>query len=366
VASGFGEAYGAGGKQLGVDVTRKVYIRALAVAAALAALVVLSCGEPLGATGFAWVKKADAPFAWYLHAVGPKGVYGIYNDDNENVGRLFVFNGSQFLVDYEVAGEMRDVGFAGDAGFLSYTLNPHTEQEEAVLTQLKGGTWTEVLRAPAYEAFWTVSPINANACWLAGTKQNGASHLLRYEGGHLVDYGDGMSPDPELVAYSPGNNTFYAITPINESTAEVVVWATSDDGSSWRRETWTVPGGYEINNITDVTTSPEALYITCRLTAGDWEYYAVVKRSGPAGDGEYEFVFITWTSPETFALDEAAFRDDGHGVAVGLGGSVYYDAPEWRREATIPYLHLYHPVADPGGGFWCTSSIYGGSLLWHP
>jgi len=349
------------------DIMRKKgYGKAAVVAVVLLALVVLSCGEPLGPSGFAWVEKAYVPWDWRLSAVGPKGVYCIVKEWGEGVQHLVVFDGSQFLVDYEVSGVIKDVGFAGDAGFLSYTpIVSGEEVNEAVLVQLKDGVWKEVLRTPEYKRFVDVSPINADACWLTAWAQNGSIHILRYESGHLADYGDAMSPDPELVAYSSRDNTFYAVTPIpiNEPTAEVIVWATSDDGSSWRRETWTVPGGYEINNITDVTASPEALYLTCHVTAGDWEYYAVVNRSGAAGAGTYEFAFITWTSPETFALSEAAFSDDGHGVAVGLGGSVYYDAPDWVRETTDPSLHLYYPVADPRGGFWCMDPYH---LFWHP
>ena len=325
-----------------------------------ATLQILSCGEPLGPAPFGWEKKADIPPTYFdlsLYAVGPRGVYGVAWP-YEGSQQLVVFDGSEFLVDYEVPSEedyISGVAFIGGSGFMGVMLRTYPKGARATLMQLRNGVWEEVLRAPEYQGFSDIQPIDKNTCWLSGKRPAAPYAILKYENGALQTFG---ATDSALTAYSSQTTTYYVLKP-----EKGVLLITSDGGATWHEEVVEVPAHYELKRILHIAASPDALYLTTRVVAAGLEYYAIVKRTGLSGDGVYEFSYIGWSGPGVGQIDWCAFRDVDHGMAVGLGTSMYYDAPNWFREPADPFDNFFTLVPDPRGGYW---AINGSDLVWHP
>jgi hypothetical protein len=93
-----------------------------------------------------------------------------------------------------------------------------------------------------------------------------------------------------------------------------------------------------------------------------------VRRSGPAGAGEYELEFLEVNDPEFGPINDVATAG-GRVAAVGLVAAAIDEGRGWRREQ-LPYeidLRQVTPAAS-GNGFWAFGEKETGrtELLYHP
>jgi len=335
-------------------------------------LVTLSCGEPDGPVPFGWREEATLPAGYSglsLYDAGPGGLYCRANaPDDRNV--VLVYDGSAFKEDFSIAsdeGILGDVAFAGDAGFLTANKTENRRMYACILRR-DGSAWLEVYRTLEYQYFTNPTPVNANCCWLVAHAETGNRRVAKYENGALTSYGETNGNYP--LAYSPGLAILYNLYNADHGNeGPAVITLTADGGASWAREPITVPAAYKLGRVNDMGVTADALYLTAELDVAGLEtpYRAVIKRTGPAGQGIYELSYLSWVSPGVQDIDWLAFRDTDHGVAVGIGGSIYYDAPTWTRETTDPLFsfQLESPVADPAGGYWAAARDER-TLLRHP
>jgi hypothetical protein len=321
----------------------------------------LRCGEPLGPAPFGWENKATIPgdySAFYPTALGPKGLYGI-GVTQAGYRRLVTFDGSSFDVDYQTPTRddfITGVSFVAGTGFMGVALRNYPEGHRATLLQVRDGEWAEILEIPEFEEFCILSAIDAKSCWLLSRRPNGRYEIAKYEDGRLNIIRPMVGH--YFAGYSAKTNTFYAFT---SEAGDMMI--SGDGGDSWCNEKMAVPPGYKLAEITYVSASPEGLYITANVIAADLKYGAIIKRTGPAGEGVYELSYLGWVGPGVMRIDECAFRDADHGMAVGLGASLYYDAPDWVREPVDPLSQIRDLTPDPLGGYW---AIYEGAIVWHP
>jgi hypothetical protein len=337
-----------------------------------AALLTLSCGEAQGPVPFRWYEEATLPPGYSglsLYDTGPGGLYCRANaPDDRNV--VLIYEGSAFKEDFSISsreGILGDVAFSGDAGFL--TIAKHEGgQGYACLMRREETGWLEVLESSEYNDFSYPTPVAANCCWLVATPPLGDSRIVKYENGALTVYGE--THGDEDLAYSPRVGLLYNVNTYDgEKKPRAVIVVTGDGGASWAEESITVPAPYKLDRFNDMAATADALYLVAELNLAGLEtpYRAIIKRTGPPGQGVYELSYLSWVGPGTQDIDWIAFRDTDHGVATGLGGSIYYDAPSWTRETTDPLFSFQpeSPVADPASGYWA-AALDEKTLLRHP
>jgi hypothetical protein len=274
--------------------------------------------------------------------------------------QLVVFDGARFDVEFEISyekGYFTTVNFGGGTAFLPVTYYKNPEGTEAALFEKIEGKWKEVLKTGEYNNFYAVQPVSYGTCWLIGDSGERYDEVLKYERGRLKHFGIEVSSGG-FSAYSRESRTFYYFP-----TREGFLLVTDNGGNTWREEAVKVPGHYRLNRISHITGAPNALFLLAGVFVEDLEYQAILKRTGPAGEGNYELSYLGWVGPGVIRIDECAFRDADHGMAVGLGASLFYDAPCWFREPLEPFSRLEGLAPDPLGGYW---ALYRDTIVWHP
>ncbi len=344
---------------------RSVAVPAVTVFAVLA----LSCGAPLGPVPFAWVKKAELPGGYSgptIYGVGSRGVYcNAAADDGRDV--LLVYDGTAFTESYALEqseGIINSGGFAGDYGFITL-LRVSGLETEPCLMEIRGGNWHEVYRSSGHQSFQYPIPLGVDTCWLVANEKEPSDvyRITKYEKGELKVYGETDQNSP--VALSRAAGLFYYF-PRGADGKRLNI--TADGGATWREENIKVPVPYEITRVRDIAASPQTLYVAVEVeVAGiNSPYYAILKRSGPAGEGIYDFSYVAWTGPGFLQLDALAFRADDDGVAVGTGASIYSDGRDWIREVVDPNFGFKYLVPDERGGYWAMDRYNEVDFLWHP
>jgi hypothetical protein len=345
--------------------------RALLRAGGVALLFSLSCGEPLSSVPFGWELKAHVPdeyLQFWPIAVGPNGLYAIVSTE-AGYPQLVAFDGSRFTPDYQTPSPedfITNCAFFGDTGFMGVARRVYPEGSDATLLQYKNGHWEEVLSSEEYFDFSVQTVGGDDSCLLlCRRKDNDVFDIARYANGRLEVKGriDGDSGG-DFAAYSAGTRTMYAYKRgAMEAGKTWNVFVSDDLGATWHHEAVEIPPQYKLKRERGAAASPDALFLNACVAAADLEYYAVIRRTGPPGEGVYEFSYIGWVGPGVGQIDRLAFRDADHGMALGLGTSMRYDAPEWFRETSDPLRQFESLVADPQGGYWAVSWR---ELLWHP
>ena len=342
----------------------RVATRAVVAAGGVAVFVFLSCGEPLGPVAIGWEKKATVPreySAFQLEAVGPKGLYSIVTTE-AGYQQLVTFDGSHFSVDYRTPSpddRINGVSFRGDTGFMGVARRTYPEGYNGSLLLYKNGRWEEVFASPEYEAMSALTVDGGNSCLLLCTRKGeSVVDIARYSNGRLEVKG-GLEYD--FAGYSPKTHMLYTYNRFATERREIFV--SGDAGATWHREVCELPPHYELKRVVGTAASPDALYLIAWVVAADLEYFAIIRRTGQAGEGVYEFSYLGWLGPGVRETFGCAFRDVDHGMAVGLGTSMFYDAPEWLRETVDPLQSFYDLLADPRGGYWAISRR---DLVWHP
>lgn len=332
--------------------------------AAAAFLLMVACGEPLDIEPLLWRCAAEIPTQYgpglKLHGIGPKGLYASAYI-GERMGRLLVYDSGEFHQDYELTGKDEDidsVAFYGNRGWLAGSKNHH-----AFLVSYKNGAWSEYREyLPGISHIDDLTPAGPGRFFCLATLPGYPQkrYLSEYANGSVrVFYAPGIQ---QHFAYARDARMIFALTYGKESPQVVV---SGDEGTSWEWEDVTVPAGYEIENISDFTASPDALYITARLEASGKKWYAIIKRTGPPGEGSYEFSYLGYTGPGRGVIDKCVFRNNRDGVATGLGGTLHLDYSGWTAELCDPSDDFQELIPDFRGGFWALDA--GGDLLyWHP
>jgi hypothetical protein len=199
---------------------------------------------------------------------------------------------------------------------------------------------------------------------MVGSLPNAVGAVLYYNQGQLTEYG--RITRPRFSAYVAPQNTFYCYYGClsGESGVKGCLAGFSPLYPNYGEELITIPGGFKIIRLRDMAAGGDALYIVAVVETAGVEYEAVIKRKGPPGGGVYELSFLSRAAPGFLGLEECGFSDAAHGMAVGMGASIYYDAPIWAREyVENPGQYLTQLTPDPRGGFWAD---YYGRLMWHP
>jgi hypothetical protein len=327
--------------------------------------IIIACGEPLESVPPAWEAQARVPAEYTAFrpvAVGPKGLYVVAVTRAGNK-RLVVFDGEDFAVDYEAPSPddfIASVSFRGDVGFMSVSRRTYPEGSDASLFFFTEGRWREVLVAPEYADFSVLGLLDGSSCLLRCRREGtDVLEIAKYSNGNLAKTG---SFECDFAGYSGESRIIYGYRRFNSEGREIFVSA--DDGATWHREVYELPPHYELERIVSTATSPDALYLIARVVAADLEYYAIIRRTGAPGEGVYDLSYLAWVGPGVGQIDFCAFRDDDDGIAVGLGTTMRYYAPDWVRETVGPLQRFDYLVADPRGGYWAVRGR--GSLEWHP
>jgi len=330
----------------------------------MAGVIITSCGGPLGPAPFAWEVKALIPAEYLtfgLAAVGPKGLYCTVGT-KRGFKQLVTFDGSRFRIDYQTPSPddfITSVRFSGNAGFLGLARRTYPDGYDAALLFFDGRRWRVILEAPEYKDFTVLDTYGENTSLLLCTRESDSEvDIGVYSKGSLNIKGVLRG---NFAGYSNGNKFLYAYNRSEPQSRDIFV--SSDTGASWHREAIELPPQYPLKRIISANASADALYLVARMEAGGLEYYAIIKRAGEPGKGVFGLSYIGWIGPGVRQIDRCAFRDAFHGVAVGLGTSMFYEAPLWFRETTAELQTFDDLLADGRGGYWALS---GRALLWHP
>jgi hypothetical protein len=246
------------------------------------------------------------------------------------------------------------------------------------------GGWTEVqLTGYSEWAISTVITINRDDCWvLLDDCYYSGDHdglLAKYTGGELKVYNE-LGPVTAIYPYTRYSPmTLYAVSYAQGGYAPgelPKVYISADGGASWAEETLPedIVQGREISRAYAGGGFGPDVYILAECGNNAW---AVIRRTGAPGAGEYELAFLAYGGPYFTTLNSIAFRNphspprgvSADGVAVGRETSVVFDEGNVYLEK-LPYaLDLSRVIPYGGNGFFAVgkNEAFGGyELLYHP
>jgi hypothetical protein len=379
---------------------RRAATRAL-WAGGVAVLILLSCGEPLEPREAGWVTVARFPLK------GDSGVNSIYTrggtiwaavyeeTDPGQVTRakIVTYDEGEFAVEYESPpeyeyAELADIAFdrTGDRGWAVGIKGEENNPYAPLLLAYdpRAEEWKERnVEGFGEVAFCAALPISNDGVWvlvddhyLPGDRDG---LLTKYSAGRFNVY-ENLGPVTAIypyTRYSP--QTLYAVSYAQNGYAPgelPKVYISANRGASWAQETIpadVVRGRVISRAFAGAGYGPDA-YILAECGNNAW---AVIRRSGGPGAGEYELAFLGHGGPYFNTLNGIAFRDPHSpprgisvdGVAVGRETSVLFDEGNVYLEK-LPYaLDLTRVVLYGGSGFFAIgkNEAFGGwELLYHP
>ena len=333
---------------------------------AAAVILVNSCEEPAPPAKSTWREITAIPYLYYgITAASARGVYLIAGGEGYGE-KLVFFDGDEFKEEYAVlnaSDSITDVTLPpgmSNAGFMAI-MRETSQGLKAVLLRRSEAGWDEVLKNVNYISFGDLCFVDDVTCWMVGSQPNAVGVVLYFKQGQLTEYG--RITRPRFSAYVAPQNTFYCYYG-SLSGEEGCLAGFHPLYGNYGEELITVPGGFKIIRLRDMAAGGDALYFFAEVETAGVEYQAVIKRTGPPGAGVYELSFLSRAAPGFLELEECGFSDAAHGMAVGMGGSVNYNAPIWSREyVENPRQYLTQLTPDPRGGFWAD---YYRRLMWHP
>jgi hypothetical protein len=334
-----------------------------------AVVLVNSCEGPPAPEKTSWREITRIPYPYYeLNAASQRGVY-LIAEEKGGGEKLVYFDGGEFKEEYAVlnpSDSINDVTlpsrFLSNAGFMSITRETPRGPKAVLLIRSDG--WAEIIEDANYISFSHLCFVDDFTCWMVGIQPNAVGVVLYYNKGQLTEYD--RVERPRFASYVAPQNTFYCYfgSTSGEGGVKGRLAGFSPGRGNCGEELITVPAGFEIERLRDMAAGGDALYFVAEVETAGVAYEAVIKRTGPPGDGVYELSFLSRAGEGFLGLEECGFTDGAHGMAVGMGASVYYNAPIWSREyLENPRQYLTQLTPDPRGGFWAD---YYGRLMWHP
>ena len=372
----------------------------LSGAAALLALA-LSCGEPLGPLEVGWVTVARFPLEGNsgVNSIYTKGgiiraaVYEYVYPEQVTRAKIMTYAEGEFGVEYESPpeyghAELADIAFEfkGNQGWAVGIKREANEPAGPLLLAYDPRTeeWNEEdVEGFGEVVFSAVLPINPDEFWVLVDDNYYSGDrdglLAKYSDGRFNVY-DNLGPVTAIypyTRYSP--TTLYAVSYAENGYGpgeSAKVYISADEGATWAEETFPedLMQGREISRAYAGAGFGPDVYILAECDYGAW---AVIRRTGPPGAGEYELAFLAHGGPYLTALSNIAFRNPDSpprgisvdGVAVGRETSVVFDEGNVYLEK-LPYaLDLTRIVLYGGNGFFATgkNEAFGGwELLYHP
>jgi len=343
----------------------------------------LSCSDiPLGPIDSEWVFKAVIPGQWFI----PEGIAcsrsgSIYVVGRDQIGVrnvIYKYDGSSFAEDfvspYRDSG-FSDIDFYNDTGYaVGY------KSDGPYMVRYDGSEWNEVVIGD-YGIFglYNVSAISDSGCWLTACISSpfgGNVVPVKYAGGVFKFY-NGL-PDIGGVFFDRQEGTLYCLNDQGYTGIPKAV-ISADEGNTWIVEEIILDyPACEIlapNKGRSLYVVDGVLYFNVRIEMGeqpdDVRYNAIIKRTGPPGDGEYELVFMAPEGPYFTDVRALAFRDKKHGLAVGYETSVVYERSKWLLENTADSftLNTFEGIVVGSDGYWAFGSYAGTTeyrLFYHP
>ena len=348
--------------------------RAAVAAGGVAFFILLCCGEALGPLPNAWRMEAEfeettAGFTVEDLAVTPGGVYAAISRHGPPTElAVVVFRNGRFeddwvLPDAGICGRFRGLARIGTTLWAAGT---RTEGEVEpryfpVLLRNAGAGWEEVdLGSNAgVGGIGRVLPISETACWLlTGDEDPGPWY------GALALYANGtLRTFPQFgyvtAAYDAAAHTLYVI-PDREGSAAVEVAITRDRGASWVYEKAALESfpGADVRRadiLPPIVYCHELVFTLSPTYSGGGTWTSFYRRTGAAGEGEYELSFFSNIGPFFRQVDRMAVDGSPRLVAVGTDTCLIYDGAEWRMEM-LPYEHTsFNSLAAGDAGFYAAA-----------
>lgn len=357
-------------------IPKVIAVTALAVATTL----IYECGEPGLPSYSPWRVEANLPRfeisditvvneGWY------PGVYMVGNSFSAEGGKyksyIMKYDGYKltydFIIEYEQPREkeLNAVAFFGNKGWAAGGKAAAGGGYEPLVLILGSNGWREIkLSGAPRVSIEAIFPIDENSFWFLAKEPNtGDRRIFKYKQGEVISYP--QAPAVMLGFYLPSVG-FSAYKRNYDIETNYLV--STADGSAWFTEK--IPPtaiGYEIERVVAVTGIGRELYLICSM---EREYYAILKRTGPLGEGKYELVFLSNNSANFGGLNHGAFDGTRRGVFVGNETSLFFDGVGWQLEQ-LPYpLVIKKAAGSSGGGFWAygenTETLGRWELLFHP
>ncbi len=375
--------------------------RAAVTSTLLGVIFAGSCGEPLGPLEPGWVTVGVFPLESHsgVNSICAKGgpvwavAYEYVYPEQVTRAKIISYADRQFLVEYESPpeyeyAELADIAFVryGEKG---WAVGQRKEEKGPfkpfmLVYEPKSHEWKEKdVEGFNGAAFCKVIPINDEEIWvLIDDNYYSGDHdglLAKYTGGELKVYND-LGPVTAVYPYTRYSPiTLYAVSYAQDGYAPgelPKVYISADDGASWAEETFPedLMQGREISRAYAGAGFGPDVYILAECGNNAW---AVIRRTGPPGAGEYELAFLAHAGPYLTTLHSIAFRKPHSpprgisvdGVAVGRETSVVFDEGNVYLEK-LPYaLDLSRVISYGGNGFFAVgkNEAFGGyELLYHP
>ena len=353
----------------------------------MGAVVLLSCGLPLGPGSATWYVLADLDVFFatdYMEvATDRDAAFFPYRISwgNPNGGIKKYENGT--LVDAYVP----DLKGACSASVVNLAIGPKSGWAIGAREYIPR-TGTEIFYAPFLvkygEGRWAgeteypvdlgpddfpmgIVPAEADSCYLlgAGFTANVPRKLYKFENGVVTAI---PAVEANAVAYDAGTATTYALAGKGD---RIDVMVSTDGGSSWTTETLTAAppvNGFTTGYIYAAVGGDGVLYV-CARTSNPMGT-VVYRRTGAVGSGQYEMCGYYPVGPYAGRYVYGLAVDGrGHVLIVGEKTSICYDGSEWREEE-LPDKNSFFTVAGGNSGFYAIA-INGmpsadTELLYHP
>ena len=384
----------------------RVATRAAVAVGGVAFFILLSCGEPLAPVEPGWVTVGVLPLESRsgVNSIYARGgpvwavAYEYVYPGPVTRAKIISYADRQFLVEYESPpeyeyAELADIAFVryGEKGWAvggkseNNEWGPYMLKYDYVLAyDGRALGWKEVrLDGFRERALSAVMPINDEEIWvLIDDNYYSGDHdglLAKYTGGEFKVYNE-LGPVTAVYPYTRYSPmTLYAVSYAQGGYAPgelPKVYISADGGASWAEETLPedIVQGREISRAYAGGGFGPDVYILAECGNDAW---AVIRRTGAPGAGEYELAFLAYGGPYFTTLNSIAFRNphspprgvSADGVAVGRETSVVFDEGGVYLEK-LPYaLDLSNAISFGGNGFFAVgkNQAFGGyELLYHP
>jgi hypothetical protein len=374
--------------------------RSIRIAAFLLTLIffALACGEPWGPAPDGWAKIMTVPTDVDIRAFsgGWTGVYAVGADYREGGGGAAVFelvNGVFEAESLNVPGELYAIGQANSL----WVAGEDWEGEATtplIYTNQHGEKWHPWPTAglPA-QPICKIIPTYQEGCWvLSATHSFNGDHVPAYgilarcsaSGARVYyEFGEVLLAASEHSGFG-GEPVLYAVDydyHAYEHGKTLKVHITADNGATRAEEA--IPsaiGGRRLVRVRRAAATESALYLLADFADRSASAEGIVKRTGPAGAGEYELVFLSYGAPYyantqvLAARSEKALSNSGvysDLLAAGEQTTVVFRNGEVRLEA-LPFEYYFRSLSYGGSitdGFFAlarNSTLRSEEVLYHP
>lgn len=354
--------------------------------AAFAALVIISCGEPLApaATSWHWIATVDPNFDYgrkiaadgnvvYIPCPGmeerPYGRIKKYDNGTLTDAYIPALNGASSVSFTGISVSVKSGWALGSR----YYRSGEESHNVPFLVKYADGQWraeNEIeieLEADDYPE--AVIAAGVNSCYLIGSLSDERIHKYFYKYDNGVTRRVTAFGGIDAAAYDVPANVVYALA-ANKGCEDV--WISVDAGAHWIHEK-NVPRppitAFSNDHVAAAVAADGSLYVT--LETEDPPGLVVYRRTGAPGAGTYELSAYC-TANGTIGNGEPAdiaIHTHGRILVVGSKTSVYFDGREWHEEE-LPQKNTFLCITAAPAGFFAVARDGMGSsdneLLYHP